>query len=269
MGIVCFLFLNSMFTVTMASGCVLSICCGILGILSWMHTDLDPITMAAMTISIGFSVDIPAHVSYHYYQAAAQGVDLTPQTKLVNCLSSVAFPALQAALSTCLCVSSLLLVHLHMANVFVRTMVLCVLLCNLHGLVFLPAFLILFDSIVQHVQQRVRTHRNKTKVPEAVVSKAMLQQQQQRNGGGGNGGHYRNGARVGKAPAEQSNVTDRPMLDRFNSVDESEGTEMAPKRSLKSMVNILPSTEEEMADGTDAPQKAAAATAHNGGERKD
>uniref|UniRef100_A0A183CA78 SSD domain-containing protein n=1 Tax=Globodera pallida TaxID=36090 RepID=A0A183CA78_GLOPA len=47
MGIVCFLFLNSMFTVAMASGCVLSICCGILGILSWMHTDLDPITMVS------------------------------------------------------------------------------------------------------------------------------------------------------------------------------------------------------------------------------
>ncbi|KAL3104341.1 hypothetical protein niasHT_029126 [Heterodera trifolii] len=74
MGFVCFLFLNSMFTVAIASGCVLSICCGILGILSWLKTDLDPITMAS-------------------------------------------------CLSTSLCVSSLLLVHLHMATVFVRTMV--------------------------------------------------------------------------------------------------------------------------------------------------
>lgn len=70
MGLVCFVFLNNMFTVAIASLCVLSICCGILGFLSWTGTDLDPITMAAMIISIGFSVDIPAHVSYHYYQAS-------------------------------------------------------------------------------------------------------------------------------------------------------------------------------------------------------
>lgn len=69
MAAVCFLFLNSMFTVIIASSCILSICVGILGILSWWNIDLDPITMAAMIISIGFSIDIPAHVSYHYYQA--------------------------------------------------------------------------------------------------------------------------------------------------------------------------------------------------------
>ncbi|KAL3096482.1 hypothetical protein niasHT_029841 [Heterodera trifolii] len=266
MGFVCFLFLNSMFTVAMASGCVLSICCGILGILSWLKTDLDPITMAAMTISIGFSVDIPAHVSYHYYQAAAQGVD-QPQAKLVNCLSSVAFPALQAALSTSLCVSSLLLVHLHMATVFVRTMVLCVVLCNLHGLVFLPAFLILFDSVVQHMRKRAAQRRaagaatdanggggavNKrwpTPIPEANSSQEsslragtapMSPPAQHRNGAGG---QYRNGRT--KAPAEQSRVTDRPMLERFNSVDETDGggTEMvASKPSMKSIVKV-PATE--------------------------
>ena len=30
---------------------------------------MDPIMMAALVISIGFSVDIPAHVSYHYHSA--------------------------------------------------------------------------------------------------------------------------------------------------------------------------------------------------------
>lgn len=66
---VCFVFLNSGFTVIIASGCVLSICVGILGFLSLWGIDLDPISIAAMIISVGCSVDIPAHVSYHYYQA--------------------------------------------------------------------------------------------------------------------------------------------------------------------------------------------------------
>ncbi|CAB3410698.1 unnamed protein product [Caenorhabditis bovis] len=148
MAFVCFVFLNNMFTVAIASLSVLSICAGILGILSWWNVDLDPITMAAMIISIGFSVDIPAHVSYHYYQASIQeGPMSPPSSRLANCLSSVAFPALQAALSTILCVCSLLFVKIYMAEVFVKTMVLCVVLCNLHGLVFLPAILILLDSI--------------------------------------------------------------------------------------------------------------------------
>ncbi|VDL74669.1 unnamed protein product [Nippostrongylus brasiliensis] len=148
MAFVCFIFLNNVFTVAIASLSVLSICAGILGILSWWGVDLDPITMAATIISIGFSVDIPAHVSYHYYQASIQeGPTSRPADRLANCLSSVAFPAVQAALSTILCVCSLLFVNLYMAGVFVKTMILCVVLCNLHGLVFLPAILIMLDSI--------------------------------------------------------------------------------------------------------------------------
>ncbi|VDM59601.1 unnamed protein product [Angiostrongylus costaricensis] len=148
MAFVCFIFLNNLFTVAIASLSVLSICAGILGILSWWGVDLDPISMAATIISIGFSVDIPAHVSYHYYQASLQeGPMSRPADRLTNCLSSVAFPALQAALSTILCVCSLLFVNLYMAGVFVKTMILCVVLCNLHGLVFIPAILIMLDSV--------------------------------------------------------------------------------------------------------------------------
>uniref|UniRef100_A0A915MMP9 SSD domain-containing protein n=1 Tax=Meloidogyne javanica TaxID=6303 RepID=A0A915MMP9_MELJA len=163
MAFVCFAFLSSMFTVIFASSCVLSICCGILGILSWWSIDLDPIMMAAMIISIGFSVDIPAHVSYHYYQASIRELNATPEMKLVNCLSSVAFPALQAALSTIFCVCSLLFVKLYMAEVFVKTMVLCVVLCNLHGLLFLPAFLIVFDPVVYSCRQRISKSHSKVK----------------------------------------------------------------------------------------------------------
>lgn len=39
---------------------------GIMGILTLMGLNLEPIMMAAVLISMGFSVDIPAHVTYHY-----------------------------------------------------------------------------------------------------------------------------------------------------------------------------------------------------------
>ncbi|CAI5439803.1 unnamed protein product [Caenorhabditis angaria] len=193
MAFVCFVFLNNLFTVAIASMSVLSICAGILGILSWWGVDLDPITMAAMIISIGFSVDIPAHVSYHYYQASIQeGPMSPPSSRLANCLSSVAFPALQAAVSTILCVCSLLFVNLYMAEVFVKTMVLCVVLCNLHGLVFLPAILILLDSIRWACR------------PKGAA--AQRPKPAQKSGGS------RQKAKNSKIQPEKSSVTDRPEV---------------------------------------------------------
>lgn len=92
---------------------------------------MDPIMMAALVISIGFSIDIPAHVSYHYHSAGK--IDLIPQLyalclgfenptatvkeRLILTLSSVGFPAIQASISTNLVVLSLLFVPLYMAKV--------------------------------------------------------------------------------------------------------------------------------------------------------
>ncbi|VDL83442.1 unnamed protein product [Nippostrongylus brasiliensis] len=69
MAVVCFIFMFDIYTVVITTGVIASIMTGILGTLSWTGTELDPIVMAALIISIGFSVDIPAHVSYHYYSA--------------------------------------------------------------------------------------------------------------------------------------------------------------------------------------------------------
>jgi len=96
--------------------------------------------MAAMIISVGFSVDIPAHVSYHYHSAGFHG-EVGVKERLRATLASVGFPAvqvrllgigppiflhnplnvgLQASLSTNLCVLSLLFVPLYMAHVSVE-----------------------------------------------------------------------------------------------------------------------------------------------------
>ncbi|KAK6034934.1 patched family protein [Cooperia oncophora] len=69
MAIVCMIFMWDPYTVVITTAVIASIMTGILGTLSWTGTELDPIVMAALVISIGFSVDIPAHVSFHYYAA--------------------------------------------------------------------------------------------------------------------------------------------------------------------------------------------------------
>ncbi|VDN95337.1 unnamed protein product [Brugia pahangi] len=168
MAAVCFLFLRNMLTVIIATASVLSVSIGILGILSWWNVELDPISMAAMIISTGFSVDIPAHVAYHYCKANEQS---TPQAKLGNCLTSVGFPAVQAALSTILCVYSLWFAGIYMSQVFVKTMVTSVILCNLHGLVVLPAIL----SIVHRVRGRFDQNKTYSTPAERAVNKRLKQ----------------------------------------------------------------------------------------------
>nr|CDJ81478.1 Patched domain containing protein [Haemonchus contortus] len=154
MAIVCLIFMWDPYTVVVTTAVIASIMTGILGILSWTGTELDPIVMAALIISIGFSVDIPAHVSFHYYAAAAHlSPPITVRRRLHYCLSSVGFPALQASLSTSLCVLALLLVSIYMSQVFVKTMIICMTLCVLHGLLLIPCLLSITDPIVSRLQR--------------------------------------------------------------------------------------------------------------------
>jgi len=68
-------------------------------------------------MSIGFSVDIPAHIVYHFYKTGvSEGNEnkliKNVEERLLDCLASIAFPILEAGLSTLICVSSLFLVDL-------------------------------------------------------------------------------------------------------------------------------------------------------------
>uniref|UniRef100_A0A1I8AH50 SSD domain-containing protein n=1 Tax=Steinernema glaseri TaxID=37863 RepID=A0A1I8AH50_9BILA len=89
MAFICFVFMYNKFTVFVSSAAIASIMTGMLGLLTWQGVSMDPIMMAAMIISIGFSVDIPAHVAYHYHSAGLHADHaLTVQQRLRHCLSS-------------------------------------------------------------------------------------------------------------------------------------------------------------------------------------
>ncbi|CAD5208750.1 unnamed protein product [Bursaphelenchus xylophilus] len=147
MAFVCFVFMYDTYSVLVASGVIASIMTGMLGTLCWEGVTMDPIMMAAMVISIGFSVDIPAHVSYHYHSAGFEDPNLSVKERLILTLSSVGFPAIQASFSTNLVVLSLLFVPLYMAQVFVKIMFLCIVLTIVHSLVMLPAIFSLIEKI--------------------------------------------------------------------------------------------------------------------------
>lgn len=54
-----------------ATFALLSVNLGVFGFLAQWGVGIDPVSMAALLMSIGFSVDIAAHISYHYYTVEA------------------------------------------------------------------------------------------------------------------------------------------------------------------------------------------------------
>uniref|UniRef100_A0AC34FNP5 Uncharacterized protein n=1 Tax=Panagrolaimus sp. ES5 TaxID=591445 RepID=A0AC34FNP5_9BILA len=100
-------------------------------------------------MSIGFSVDIPAHIAYHFYKSGLgkHGSSLSVPERIEHTLISVGFPVIEAGISTNICVLTLLFVDLHMAQVFVKTMVLVVSIGLIHGLVIIPVVFYLISLI--------------------------------------------------------------------------------------------------------------------------
>ncbi|KAI6213066.1 Patched domain-containing protein 3 [Aphelenchoides besseyi] len=137
-AIVCYLFMHNTLTVFIATSIVGSVMIGMLGILSWQQISLDPVVLASVLISIGFSIDIPTHIVYHTF-AGTTNENTKIQDRLISALSSVGFPAIQASFSTSLVIIALAFVPLYVAFVFVRVMYLCIFLCLIHSLFIFPA----------------------------------------------------------------------------------------------------------------------------------
>ncbi|CAD5208391.1 unnamed protein product [Bursaphelenchus xylophilus] len=145
---ICLLFMWKLKPVLVAAACIASIMVCTLGWMAMQGMTMDPIVMAAVIISIGFSVDIPAHVSYHFHMAEKQlegRVEVADRLRFA--LTTVGYPAFQASLSTNICVLCLLLVPLYMARVFVNVMCVCITLCAIHSLILMPALYALTANI--------------------------------------------------------------------------------------------------------------------------
>ncbi|KAK6058795.1 hypothetical protein COOONC_03628 [Cooperia oncophora] len=61
------MFINHPATILFVSISILAICTGVFGYMSLFGVTLDPIVMSISIMCVGFSVDIPAHVSFHFH----------------------------------------------------------------------------------------------------------------------------------------------------------------------------------------------------------
>lgn len=143
MDLACFLMIPHASSIISSSVAMLSINVGVFGLLSLWSVNLDPISMCTTLMSIGFSVDFTAHISYHFYRNPASW---TTDERLADALRSIGWPMIQAGCSTIFCISALLLIDSYMVYVFTKTIYLVIGLGLLHGIVFLPALLLTIGS---------------------------------------------------------------------------------------------------------------------------
>uniref|UniRef100_A0A915DZY2 SSD domain-containing protein n=1 Tax=Ditylenchus dipsaci TaxID=166011 RepID=A0A915DZY2_9BILA len=101
---------------------VLSINLGVFGLLFYWDIDLDPISMTTTLMAIGLSVDFVAHISFHYYKGDIED----RKERLRHALVSIAWPMMQAALSTVLSLLILATIHAYMVQVFVKVVTIVV-----------------------------------------------------------------------------------------------------------------------------------------------
>ncbi|CAJ0567212.1 unnamed protein product, partial [Mesorhabditis spiculigera] len=136
-AIACVIFIPSLFCIVCACCSVFSITIGIVGFLALWGIQLDPLSMAALLMAIGFSVDYTAHMCFHYYKAKPRNrVD-----KVEEALSTIGWPLMQVGLSTLVALAPLVFKQSYLAVVFLKTITVVVILGMWHGLVVLPVVL--------------------------------------------------------------------------------------------------------------------------------
>ncbi|KAI1701030.1 patched family domain-containing protein [Ditylenchus destructor] len=159
-----FMFANGGLLVVIVAVCVIaSVMIVTLGLLALNGLTMDPVVMAAVIVAIGFSVDQPTHVAYHFYTAEIQPENKKSKRSIIeqrvrHSFHSVGWPAIQASSCTAICILCLLLVPLYIASVFAQVMCLAIILCAIHSLVLLPAMLTLPHKLLSLWHRRSDTY---------------------------------------------------------------------------------------------------------------
>uniref|UniRef100_A0A915PFZ7 SSD domain-containing protein n=1 Tax=Setaria digitata TaxID=48799 RepID=A0A915PFZ7_9BILA len=150
MAVVCYIFMPDFFAVLIAISSTASICVGVFGALTFWNIDVDPVSMATIIMSIGLSVDFPAHITFHYHRTSLNPKLTSLEERLAHSFSVIGFPLLQCSFSTVFFVLILLFVPSYMSEVFTKTVVVVISLGTIHALVIVPTLLCALSKISQY-----------------------------------------------------------------------------------------------------------------------
>ncbi len=124
-----------------------------LGYLHWWNAYLDPVTMVAVIMTTGLSVDFTVHIAYHYQRTAMtidgdSHEDASSQTsrRLFIAFSSVGLSMIEAGVSTGLVLAPVLFSPIGAYAIIAKAIVLVVIIGLLHGIFIVPAILALLPN---------------------------------------------------------------------------------------------------------------------------
>ncbi|KAI1717718.1 patched family domain-containing protein [Ditylenchus destructor] len=126
--------LAAAFVITAA---IISIDIGVIGYMALWGINLESVSMITIIMSIGFSVDLSAHITYAFVKSEG-----TNDEKAIAALETLGWPVFLGAFSTVVGISVLMFVDATIVNIFVKTVLLVITFSLLHGIVFLPLLLI-------------------------------------------------------------------------------------------------------------------------------
>ncbi|KAI8514833.1 Patched domain-containing protein 3, partial [Branchiostoma belcheri] len=134
---VCFLFIPHCVAAFLTTFALVSIIAGLVGYMTLWGINLDLISVIAIVMCTGFSVDFFAHITHAYVTSKAA----TPEEKLTDAVRAVGMPMLQSSLSTILGMLVLAFFPAYIFQALFKTVFLVMVLGVAHGLVILPILL--------------------------------------------------------------------------------------------------------------------------------
>ncbi|CAO4387108.1 unnamed protein product [Caenorhabditis nigoni] len=139
MAVVSFLLVPSLPSGFVIFVSIVSINIGVFGYMTLWGVNLDAVSMISIIMSIGFAVDLSAHIIYAFVTSHGD-----TKQRVIGALETLGWPIFQGASSTIAGISILYTVDAYIILVFFKTIWLTMLIGAIHGLFFIPVFLSLF-----------------------------------------------------------------------------------------------------------------------------
>uniref|UniRef100_A0A0M3HPH2 SSD domain-containing protein n=1 Tax=Ascaris lumbricoides TaxID=6252 RepID=A0A0M3HPH2_ASCLU len=120
---------------------IISICLGVFGYMTFWDVNLDAVSMISIIMSIGFAVDLSAHITYAFVTSHGNS-----KSRVIAALETLGWPIFQGATSTITGITILYTVDAYIIQTFFKTIWLTMIIGLFHGLFFIPVALSFFPT---------------------------------------------------------------------------------------------------------------------------